>query len=201
MMNDETLTITREQIIQAFADWESSYRTNPEQFLTQEEIAARAVGDTATACGIYFIGLLRMKHPPVTDAVSEESKPLYAAPNCPDCRGRGRYRIPYSRDEFIDCECLSSEPISATSNATAEAESETDGSSASKIEIAVRVRSYTEIEASVSATEARPPLRSNSSRLSNASEPSRTSPLRIAISFDIGPDFDGRSDRQKGGAA
>lgn len=123
-----------------------------------------------------------------------------ADPNCPHCQGRGRYRVPYTRDEFVDCDaCLASSPNSATSNATAD--DEASGNSALQIDIAVRVRSYTRIAASISEPGAGL-LRNTSSRLSKSSVPSKTPSLAIAISFEIDGDFGGEplSD-STGGAA
>jgi len=51
--------ITVEQLTAAFAAWESGYRANPENFMTEAEVAAMEVADVSEARAIYFYALLR----------------------------------------------------------------------------------------------------------------------------------------------
>lgn len=55
----EPVKLTMEKAAQAFEMWETSFRKNPSQFLTEEESRASAVADYGLACAIHFMALLR----------------------------------------------------------------------------------------------------------------------------------------------
>lgn len=66
-MNDTqqpTLTLTHEDLVQAFADWESNFRLNPDSFMTTAEVAAMGVAPLAEQSAIYFMALLRQRRAP-----------------------------------------------------------------------------------------------------------------------------------------
>ena len=80
------LNVTLKSATAVFGDWESDYRADPASFMTTEEVAAMAIASVSEARAIYFLALLK-----------QYSK-------CPDCRGSGRYRKPYTSD-FVVCSC------------------------------------------------------------------------------------------------
>lgn len=55
------MNFTHDDLVQAFADWESNYRTNPDNFMSKEEVAAMAVAPLAEQSAIYFMALLRQR--------------------------------------------------------------------------------------------------------------------------------------------
>lgn len=55
------MNITLEDLTQAFADWESNFRLDPDSFLTPDEVAAMSVGPLAERSAIYFMALLRQR--------------------------------------------------------------------------------------------------------------------------------------------
>lgn len=54
-------TITPEQVTQAFVDWETDYRANPDNFYTAAESAAMEVATLSEARAIHFLALLRQR--------------------------------------------------------------------------------------------------------------------------------------------
>lgn len=58
---DKATTLTLAQASQAFADWESDYRANPDSFLTDEETAAMELATVSEARAIHFMALLRQR--------------------------------------------------------------------------------------------------------------------------------------------
>lgn len=60
------MNITHDDLVQAFADWESDFRLNPDKFMTQEEVAAMAVAPLAEQSALYFMALLRQRRAPET---------------------------------------------------------------------------------------------------------------------------------------
>lgn len=60
------MNITHDDLVQAFADWESNYRTNPDNFMSKEEVAAMEVAPLSEQCAIYFMALLSQRRAPET---------------------------------------------------------------------------------------------------------------------------------------
>lgn len=60
------MNITLDDLVQAFADWESNYRLQPDNFMTHDEVAAMAVAPLAEQPAIYFMALLRQRRAPET---------------------------------------------------------------------------------------------------------------------------------------
>ena len=58
-MSEGTQVITQAIAEQAFADWETDYRANPETFYTAEETKAMEVASVSEARAIHFMALLR----------------------------------------------------------------------------------------------------------------------------------------------
>ena len=54
-------SITQEIAEQAFADWETDYRANPESFYTKEETQAMEVATVSEARALHFMVLLRAR--------------------------------------------------------------------------------------------------------------------------------------------
>lgn len=55
------LTLTHGDLVQAFADWESGFRLNPDSFMTAAEVAAMEVAPLAEQSATYFMALLRQR--------------------------------------------------------------------------------------------------------------------------------------------
>jgi hypothetical protein len=55
------MNVTLESLTQAFADWETNFRANPDNFMTADEVAAMAVAPLAEQSAIYFMALLRQR--------------------------------------------------------------------------------------------------------------------------------------------
>lgn len=60
-MEQKAQVITQASAAQAFADWETDYRANPETFYTAEEVAAQEVASLSEARAIHFMALLRQR--------------------------------------------------------------------------------------------------------------------------------------------
>lgn len=60
------MNFTHDDLVQAFADWESDFRLNPETFLTHDEAAAMEVAPLAEQRATYFAALLRQRRAPET---------------------------------------------------------------------------------------------------------------------------------------
>jgi hypothetical protein len=56
---DSGILITEELAAKAFAAWETNLRGNRPSFLSRDDVDRMAVGDSATASAVYFMGLLR----------------------------------------------------------------------------------------------------------------------------------------------
>ena len=54
-------TLTLAQATQAFDDWETAYRANPETFYTKAEDAAMEVATLSQQRAIHFLALLRQR--------------------------------------------------------------------------------------------------------------------------------------------
>ena len=55
------MKVNLESLTQAFEDWETEYRANPENFLTQEEVAQLETADVSKARAIHLLALLRQR--------------------------------------------------------------------------------------------------------------------------------------------
>jgi len=55
------MNVTHEKLVQAFEDWETNFRANPDKFMTVDEMAAMEVAPLAQASAIYFMALLRQR--------------------------------------------------------------------------------------------------------------------------------------------
>lgn len=56
---DAIITTSRAAIAAAFERWEIAYRTDPAEFMTEEEVRAMATAPLADRSAVYFIALLR----------------------------------------------------------------------------------------------------------------------------------------------
>ena len=68
-MSTTNQSLTLAQATQAFTDWETDYRANPDGFYTKEETAAMEVASVSEARAIHFMALLRQRQAAASPAV------------------------------------------------------------------------------------------------------------------------------------
>ena len=54
----KTITVTKQQLTQAYMDWEKGIRLNPDEYLTAEEVRSGDIRETSEMCAEHLIKLI-----------------------------------------------------------------------------------------------------------------------------------------------